>query len=1011
MGESPAASSGNPPEKKAPVDAPSRTDQSSASAGSVSRPDVIKEKFLTVAKEKNQLETVILEQSDLIKKLETDRTDLQTSLQRLTESHKQMKEKLLDFDILRNMEISDLKKKIRQLLDDNKKLTAEKELIYSNLDRDRENISRLDGQTSQSLQQEKAALETALLQAREEISRLSQESSAPPAASSPDAPLPAAVAEDVALLSGQLREAELERDEARAMIYEARAENDRLHAEKADAEKELRQKIAEYGKEISALKIDIDELTSAIEKKIHYIDEMQAKVARLSEELSHRDTELHEKIPALIDKINSLSQSIDAKMEENSLFAKELFDLNVKISSLNEELIRKDELLIEITEDYRKQRDEIASIEDSHEMTIRSLTEQNDLLQQELGMLKDSGAADAEMRAKAAEACRIADEKSKENALIAAALTDRDAEIAWIRQEMDQLKEDLAAREKELLAETTALRDQTRILNRQLLDKNELLTASASDHEHQLSLRDQEIARLKQAAETQASLQAEVVSLRDQARILSHQLLDKNELLTASASDHEHQLSLRDQEIARLKQDLQDLHTALSLHQARADAASNDAGLLAEQLQVATEKLQDLAGEQARLALLTAEKDRALQDALQEGAQLRTAMDALRESGESGSGQPTTHSQPAEDPDRYRETFEPLKEEIISLSRALAEKERIIEALIAEKDTLARTGSGYQAEIDRSYSMIRELTSRLGSMIDAEQQAAADRRDLSAALSELKGEMKSLRQGKEDQISELQKDLSAYAEALASLRQRLEQSIQDNAALYVRLQNAPAAADMLKEETLPVYIAAPEQELKPRHRSRLTTALLLMLLAAALAGAFTVYQSGMLRIADHETAQQPAPRRELSYPELFSLLSRTDSADPRFQAILITAPLMLKSDDAGENARYDFQKYLYFKVTVSSPGGLAGKLLKDPASIVTLSAGGPAEHPLAGAAVKEGKLFYRKELPVSATFYVAFPVTILSEGSTRLTLSLAKSGGPATLSWDLAPLRQNSLIP
>jgi len=155
-----------------------------------------------------------------------------------------------------------------------------------------------------------------------------------------------------------------------------------------ELKKELQQKIAEYSEEIAGLRLDIDELTSAIESKIHYIDEIQAKVTTLSEELMHKDSELHEQIPRFWKKINSLSLSIDNKMEENSLFAKELLDLNVKISALNDELIRKEELLIEITEDYRKQKENSLLCMKCMGQPLQDLQEENAHLRQEINDLR-----------------------------------------------------------------------------------------------------------------------------------------------------------------------------------------------------------------------------------------------------------------------------------------------------------------------------------------------------------------------------------------------------------------------------------------------------------------------------------------------------------------------------------------------------------------------------------------------------------------------------------------------
>ena len=144
---------------------------------------------------------------------------------------------------------------------------------------------------------------------------------------------------------------------------------------------------------------------------------------------------------------------------------------------------------------------------------------------------------------------------------------------------------------------------------------------------------------------------------------------------------------------------------------------------------------------------------------------------------------------------------------------------------------------------------------------------------------------------------------------------------------------------------------------------------------------------------------------------MLSLLTRSSSADSlKFQATLMTESLVLKSDEPGEASLFDFRNEIYFKITISSPGEILHKdLTVNPSSRIMLSSGTENVSPLPGKRVKDIKTFYKKDDPVSITFYCAFPRNTLNADS--LSLSLMKEAGQATLSWDLMALRAHNLIP
>lgn len=1016
-------------EKKHPPAPHGISNPSVDSTACETKSEVITEKFLTVAKEKSYLESIIMSQSDMIKGLEEEKENLTLSLRKFTASHKRMKEKLLDFDMLRNMEIAELKEKIEHLISDNKKLIAEKDSIFRNLERDQKNISRIDNQAVESLMREKRELEERLRETLgdagtedEQATQASLDSHKASLASlfktvedleksiatgeldleeTRDSLKTAAdhmqtLERELSLARSQIAETELDRDEARAELYNGRVEIEHLKADRVHVEENLQQKVHDYSQEIAGLKTDIDELTSAIESKIHFIDELTTKVNRLSGELNHKDSELHEKIPALLGKIDSLSQSIDMKMEENSLFAKELFDLNVKISTLNEEMIEKDELLIDISEDYKKQKDEIEALHGAHELTLKNLVYERDLLKNENEDLRSISAIPLQQRNneqqekkiledRLSETLNAIDELGCKNAELAAILSEKDLVISDLQRDVLQMGSRVEGAAAEHAAKLAALQERIVLSNQQLLEKNELLTVMASEREH-----------------------------------------DKDESLYQIDLLRREKVEL-DEEMNRLIARGMDQEKNLSEHISLLDTSRQEKAGLEEDLAQAAEKINELVLELDRLTSAGAQKEQSLSAAAAEISVLQANVAALQISqvalekkiqekheisGLANAEKEELHKTALE----YQETFEHLKQEIISLNKNLAEKEQTIDLLLSEKDSLAGNISDQQEKLDQSLASIRNLQVQLNESMRDNNSVSAEHSDLSNTIARLQGEINSLNREREEEVKALKDDLLSYGTAVTDLRLKLEQGLNENSELRSKLQASQSAGQEAqapviekREETLPARV-----EIKSSAGKRsLAYTVVALLLLGGIGFSFYAFNTGLITTFMHKPAVREEVKKELAYNDMFSMLTKISvSDDLKFQATLLTESFVLKSDTPGEKSLFDFQNYIYFKVNISAPKeGLDVETVDNPYPMITLTAGADTVKPLSQIHVKDIKTFYRKEEPVSVMFYCAFPKTLLTPDTNALSLSFNNKKSKAGLAWELKSLRASSLFP
>ena len=347
--------------------------------------EVIKNKFVIIAKEKNQLESVILDQYDLIKRLERERDSLTLTLTQYAESNNKIKEKLLKFDELRNAEISELKKKIEKLLSENKELTAEKIAIPNSLDRDEKNIllqkkPKLEASLSSdatlhssglsdTVQELKVLLdmkEHNLSAASERIRQLEEELSSSYAG---------------------LRNIEDERNNLKNQLEEFSQKFTPPGQEKRYSEEEFDQEVDFYSTEILSLRSDTEILARTINDKIREIASLNSKVEELGRHLSQRDVTLYEKIPLLQTAMQQLSVSIEKKTLENSSFGREIAELYGQLSALTNELSEQENILQEISENYSKGKESFTEMGQKYESANKQYEAENAELKDNLSVL------------------------------------------------------------------------------------------------------------------------------------------------------------------------------------------------------------------------------------------------------------------------------------------------------------------------------------------------------------------------------------------------------------------------------------------------------------------------------------------------------------------------------------------------------------------------------------------------------------------------------------------------
>lgn len=690
----------------------------------------IKDKFIVVAKEKGHLENIILQQTDLIKQLERDNADISMSLKNISEENSKLKEKLLNFDVLRNMEISELRKKIEALISDNKKLLQEKELILKNLDRDQRNISFVDGRNIDALIKEKQELENELRALRASLGQQETLGGNVRPLEAIESFADVAVETDEETLHAQNRALQQTIDELRAIMETREAEMSSLTQKLSDLTgattelAELSQKLGTYEAQNAELKTDVDELTTSIEGKIKNIEELNEKISELSSLLEQKDAEASREVPLLHAKINELTASLDQKMEEISFYSKELADLNGKVTSLQQELLDKEHLVAEFSANKTQEAEQLRARSDEMEKTLRTLEEENGNL---LGEIADT-------KGRISEYTKFYEEA--------------DGQRLKLDEELSALKLEFAQQQEEIRGQLSELQEALRRKDEELAEKNSIyenlseeLRGVHSAHESALKGIEEENKRLlEEITETQARI-SEYTKFYEEAdgqrQMLEEQLAAMKESGLGVEKDFREKLAAAEAKNNELQALLDDREKKVS------DAAFRLEGTLA--------RLQHTETELAfiREGSVEAEQTR---DAL------KTELDKMCEENDSLKQQ-------------KREAEEGLLREIASLREMTEEKQihHFLDMLELKEKELAEAGAKLSDASARMEHAEAEMTSALNRASDAEETRDALRSELDA----VKAELSTVQKGRTEDDDTAKQQLAVYEQEITALKEEI----------------------------------------------------------------------------------------------------------------------------------------------------------------------------------------------------------------------------------------------
>lgn len=1062
---------------------------------------VFKDKFLSVAKEKGQLESIIISQNDEIKRLERENAELTHSMRELIEKHRHMQERLVDYDIQRNMAITELTKKTEDLVAENKKLIAEKDFIIQSLERDKQNLTRVDQQRMLDILRETDALRLKVQQQEQELDSLRSKVD--------EGEVLCPSAEDgVEHIHSLMETKDQEIDEASSMVLEltdaldqaterhkeALEELETLRREKQQTENDLEEKIVSYHNEVATLKTDVEDLASSIEDKIRVIDTLNSKVKELSAQLTHRDTELAETVPQLLSKINQLAGSIDGKMEENSLFAKELVSLNEKIADLNRELVQKDETLISLTEEYRQEIEQIRTSGRDEDGSIGQLTSENASLRSEADAAEKRAAETAAENRQLGEELRqtrdlLAEKDSsissledalrreqagnQEQAILIASLQEDNGALreagksaqetaasamAGMEQQIAELQEKLSSTESALqsLLEkekteqervssgVTAHQQEVAALHERLEEEQgsrERIEGERRDLLERISHLEQSLQQIEEAEKLRLS------EMTDKDRLIrerEREIADLSAALTAVREAHEAETSELRKVLQEKEPSFETLRSEHAAEKARLEAAAEELSRANRQLEeeaarlkvdlAVTEETQEpaeptvsddyaaLKAENDHLREGASEKDRVLAEATEELSRLSFELTASQETASSlrqtlEERDKTLHS--------LGETHEVLTREISSLQDALAElretpqqgaaasdeqraatqakiaaledelgrlrRER--ETLRQEKDSLEGVHHRLEASFAGFRRTLEEKDRSIITLGEDKASLAAEVARLREAVGALEAQGSNAAGAERDRAAS-RATIADHERTIASLRQEIETLRSEAERLEAALVERPHVHT-------PPPPAAAAVDRSPR-RLALLAALLLVLV---LAGTVSWYYSNLLS----ETPQQPqiAVPVPLSYEELFSMSTRSASGKTvKVQATMLSEALVKMPERTAEERSFAFSRNFYFKITVNAlQPPLSKPLVADPISRVSLTAGGKKVIPLGDPKIVGQKTFFRRDVPVSTTFYVVAPHTGVPMAS-AVSLNLSTGTEDIPLQWDASAPRR-----
>lgn len=319
----------------------------------------IRERFLNALKEVERLEKIIENKNKLLTTAEKEKERLLQRLNMALEDKKRLYNRLADFDIIRNMEILELKQGAKMMLDERKRLLKENESLIEEVFEKDKTIDELRFQ----LQEAQINLDTAIETLKKVESKYNN-------------------------LEANYKVIEQERDDLKEKLSGA----------------ELREHREKGVKEGDVLIKDIESRYNELETNYRTIEQEKDK---LKEELSMMEQDLIQKTKAEAEsEISFLSSLLEEEKKEEERLNNEIINLGKALQLKEQELLSKDQVISKLKEQrekdisgYQATIERLTAERDEFNFKLIEAEQEKDALQGRLDMITEELAQKAEAEA------------------------------------------------------------------------------------------------------------------------------------------------------------------------------------------------------------------------------------------------------------------------------------------------------------------------------------------------------------------------------------------------------------------------------------------------------------------------------------------------------------------------------------------------------------------------------------------------------------------------------------
>ncbi len=992
----------------------------------------VKEKFLAVAKEKGYLENVLAQQNELIKKIDKDKSELVLKLKQSASDNKKLKQKLADLDAIRGKEIEELKGQIHTKLPKEEYTLKEK---FRSLEKEKDvlklqlssALTELDtakkvrmGTDNISFSEQVVAYESQINDLKNDIEDLTssmeekvreledikerngevlqkEESYTQEIAN-----LKAEMVQKDRLIDNKAKEyekhyAELlayHKDSFSALEKERdtlRDELTALKAEKTGVNDVLQEKEAGYAGEIDELKKDIDELTVSMEEKVRESEEMRER----EQHLVSREKELTDELGGMTDELHQQQERFSALEQERDALWDELTALKAEKTGVDDVLQEKEAGYAGEIDELKKDIDELTiSMEEKVWESEKMREREQHLVSREKELTEKITALEREVSEKVT---FLEQERAKEMSGLEERLSEKETALEQTAAEHKQKYDELLLYHHERFS---ALEQERNNLRDELTRKEEMLNDSAAAYKNateelEKRIRESEtenqrlhdsVSELKgevgQSSRSRKIIEDQMIHVRDdmskreqhvKERIteLTAELVQKEELFVETVEAHEC-------EKRKLQSTINDFETAVKRHENETKTLNIGLAGMKSQADEYLKMYQEVDNQRKEL-------DERLAEALKNMYELKN------------------------ENERQLSVISSKEQELLNLQQ---EFNLEVHAL-NEKIERMKSASDKQSEI--SAEKAKEIS-----------QMAQEKMDLLERISALEGTFDRVRKDKDQEIVKMRDQLGTSFMKISELENSLKVSLNANIDLRKKLEAKPESVYIEEEKTAEPLQAKPEPKPEPEPAPRpeirdlivyhekknwlsyINYAFLFVLLIISL---LILYRTFVFTSQPQRPSQLSA-LYDLTYNEIFTLLTREQSTDyMKVQATMISELLMRRENAGRILSQFDFKRYYYLKININAlQGSLSQQFIDNPRDGILITDGAQEVRPDQGIALEEVKTFYKKDEPVSLSFMYVIPKDRTVSAMKKLEIVLRDRGEAVRMNWDIQKLKADKVI-